>query len=391
MTANELLEILKRDAVDIFSTEGLKEKLESGKKLKIKYGADPSRPDLHIGHSVVLKKLKLFQQLGHEVIFVIGDFTAMIGDPTGRSKTRPCLTLEQTRESGKTYFEQVIKILDPQKTSIVYNSQWLSCMNFADVIKLAEKYTLARILERNDFSKRFKENQPIGLHEMLYPLVVGYDSVALGADIEIGGTDQTFNLLVGRELQTDYGQIPQVVITFPLLPGLDGAEKMGKSLDNYIGLNEPAEIMFEKAMKVPDNILLDYFHLTLDYPLDKSESLIKSDIRNAHFVYATELVKIYHSHQSADNACKRYIQIASGAMPENIKTVKYNVQSITLTELLKAVDFAKSNSDAKRLIEGRGIKINNVITDNVNAILDENEFTVSKGKSKIVRIILSRK
>ena len=214
MTNEKLLEILKRDAIAIFSEEGLKEKLESGKKLKIKLGADPSRPDLHLGHSVVLRKLRLFQELGHEIIFVIGDFTGMIGDPSGKSKTRPSLTMEETRKSGETYFKQATKILNPEKTRIEYNSQWLGKMNFADVIRLAAKYTVARIMERDDFSKRYNEKQPISLHEILYPLAQGYDSVALGADIEIGGSDQTFNLLVGRELQRDYGQEPQEVITF---------------------------------------------------------------------------------------------------------------------------------------------------------------------------------
>ena len=264
MDTQAFFEILKRDSVSIFSEDTLLSKLRSGKKLKIKLGADPSRPDLHLGHSVVLRKLRMFQDLGHEIIFVIGDFTGMIGDPSGRSKTRVPLTFEQTRVNGESYFAQVTKILDKEKTIITYNSEWLSEMNFASVLSLAGKYTLARIMERDDFAKRFSESQPIGLHELFYPLMQGYDSVALNADIEVGGTDQTFNLLVGRELQKDYGQEQQDVITFPLLIGLDGREKMSKSLDNYIGIDETPEIMFEKCMKIPDELMNDYFRLTTD-------------------------------------------------------------------------------------------------------------------------------
>lgn len=261
MNIQNLITSIKQTAVSIYSEDSLYEKLNSEEKLIIKLGADPSRPDLHLGHSVVLRKLRLFQEMGHTIVFVIGDFTAMIGDPSGKSKTRIPLTFEQTRANGKTYFEQVSKILDPTKTRIVYNSEWLSKMNFADVLSLSGKVTLAQILERDDFAKRYADNHPIGLHELFYPLMQGYDSVALMADIEVGGTDQTFNLLIGRELQRDYGQTPQDVITFPLLAGLDGVEKMSKSLDNYIGIDEAPEIMFEKCMKIPDALLDDYFRL----------------------------------------------------------------------------------------------------------------------------------
>ena len=247
------LELIKRKAVQIFSEEELDEKIKSGKKLIIKLGADPSRPDLHLGHTVVLRVLKHFQDMGHDVVFVIGDFTAMIGDPSGKNKTRPALTFEETRKSGETYFRQVTKILDPAKTKITYNSEWLEKMNFRDIINLTSKYTVARILERDDFKNRYENKLPLSMHELMYPLMQGYDSVALKADIEIGGTDQTFNLLVGRELQKDYGQERQVVLTFPLLVGLDGKEKMSKSLDNYIGIDESPEIMYEKAMKIPDD------------------------------------------------------------------------------------------------------------------------------------------
>ena len=255
MNNNEIIDLILKDAVSVFSEDSLRKRLESNKRLKIKLGADPSRPDLHLGHTVVLRKLKLFQQLGHEIIFVIGDFTGMIGDPTGRSKTRPALTIEETQKNGESYFKQVSKILDPADLRVEYNSVWLSQLNFADIIRLTSKYTLARIMERDDFKNRFQSNIPIGLHELLYPLAQGYDSIALAADVEVGGTDQTFNLLVGRVLQGDYGQTPQEVITYPLLAGLDGKEKMSKSLNNYIGIDEPADSMFEKAMRGPDELL----------------------------------------------------------------------------------------------------------------------------------------
>ncbi len=391
MTNEKLLEILKRDAIAIFSEEGLKEKLESGKKLKIKLGADPSRPDLHLGHSVVLRKLRLFQELGHEIIFVIGDFTGMIGDPSGKSKTRPSLTMEETRKSGETYFKQATKILDPEKTRIEYNSQWLGQMNFADVIRLAAKYTVARIMERDDFSKRYNEKQPISLHEILYPLAQGYDSVALGADIEIGGSDQTFNLLVGRELQRDYGQEPQEVITFPLLPGLDGVEKMSKSLDNYIGLDESPEIMYEKAMKVPDSLIADYFRLTTDMPEEQVLLLIKEDIRGAHFRYAEEIVRMYHREQAIAPAAARYQEIASGAIPDKITEVPVEKTKQSLISLLVAAGLAPSNSEARRLIQGRGIKVNNEVVADMKAEYEPTEdLVISRGKNKFVKIVFSK-
>src|SRR5574344_2382800 len=314
------LEIIKRKSVDIFSEEDLEKKLNSGKKLVVKFGADPSRPDLHIGHSVPLRVLKQFQDLGHDVVFVIGDFTAMIGDPSGKSKTRPALSFEQTRENGKSYFEQVSKILDPKKIRIVYNSEWLQKMNFEDVIKLTSKYTVARILERDDFQNRYVNNIPIGVHEFLYPLMQGYDSVALHADIEIGGTDQTFNLLVGRELQRDYGQEPQDVMVLPLLVGLDGKEKMSKSLGNYIGISEEANIMYEKAMKIPDDVLLDYFKLTTDIDLDMAKKLIEKDVIEAHKIYAKEIITMYHGEQYLKAAEDRYKTVASGGIPENVRS-----------------------------------------------------------------------
>ena len=282
MSNLENLEIIKRKAVQIFSEEDLDRKINSGKKLTIKLGADPSRPDLHIGHSVVLRVLKQFQDMGHEVVFVVGDFTGMIGDPSGKSKTRPALTFEQTRKSAETYLKQATKILDKDKTRIAFNSEWLSKMNFEDVVKLTSKYTVAKIMKRDDFRNRYENNLPLSMHELLYPLMQGYDSVELEADIEIGGTDQTFNLLVGRDLQKDYGQESQVVMTFPLLVGLDGKEKMSKSLDNYIGLDDTPFEKFEKSMKIPDEVLRQYFELATDLPIEKIDEIMSKDIRIAN-------------------------------------------------------------------------------------------------------------
>lgn len=388
MNAQQAYDNILRDAVSVYSKEGLKEKLESGKKLKIKLGADPSRPDLHLGHSVVLRKLRMLQELGHEIVFVIGDFTAMIGDPTGRSKTRVPLTFEQTRENSRSYYEQVTKILDREKTRITYNSEWLSKMNFADVLSLAGKYTVARILERDDFAKRYAENQAIGMHEMFYPLMQGYDSVALEADIEVGGTDQTFNLLVGRELQRDYGQTPQEVITFPLLPGLDGVEKMSKSLDNYIGIDEEPGIMFEKCMKVPDSLLLTYFNLTTDLAEEDYAELVKTDIRAAHFLYASAIVRLYHGEQAVAPAEERYKKVASGGTPENMES--YDAAAGTpVVDMLVKSGLAPSKSEARRLMQGGGVKLDGTqLKDPSAAFGEKGEYVLSKGKNRFVRIIV---
>lgn len=390
MNSLEVFEIIKRDATAIISEDEFLKKLQSGKKLRIKLGADPSRPDLHLGHSVVLRKLRLLQQLGHEIIFVIGDFTGMIGDPTGKSKTRQPLTLEQTRENGQSYFEQVTKILDREKTSIAYNSEWLSKLNFADVLKLAGKSTVAQILERDDFAKRYSNNSPIGLHELFYPLMQGYDSVALNADVEVGGSDQTFNLIVGRNIQHDYGQTPQDIITFPILPGIDGVEKMSKSLNNYIGIDEPPALMYEKCMKIRDNVLEDYFRLTTDIQENIYKKTLKEDVRQAHFMYADEIVAVYCGKEEAAEAHKRYMEVASGRVPTNdIKTITIKESNITLIELIQKVGFAPSNAEARRLIQGKGIKINNKIIDSADLIIEgKSEIILGKGKNKFIRVCL---
>ena len=381
------LEIIKRNAVQIISEEELNKKMESGKKLKIKLGADPSRPDLHLGHTVVLRALKEFQKMGHEVIFVIGDYTGMIGDPSGKNKTRPALTFEETRKSGETYFKQVTKILDKEKTKIAYNSEWLSKLNLKEVIELTSKYTVARILEREDFKNRYENNLPLSIHELLYPLMQGYDSVALKADIEIGGTDQTFNLLVGRELQKEFSQEPQIVITFPLLVGLDGKNKMSKSLDNYIGIDEKPEIMYEKAMKIPDESLLQYYQLTTDMDLEEVKTLIKKDILLAHRKYAREIIKMYHGEEYVKDAENRYDTVAKGGTPQDIKEIFLREKEMNICDLLVKVQFATSKSEAKRLIIGNGVKIDNKTVDDIHLMINiEEEKILRVGKSKFIKV-----
>ena len=382
------LELIKRKAVQIFNEEDLEKKIKSGKKLVIKFGADPSRPDLHIGHSVVLRVLKQFQDMGHEVVFLIGDFTGMIGDPTGKNKTRPALTFEQTRKSAETYVKQASKILDPEKTRIAYNSEWLSKMTFEDVLKLAGKYTVARIMERDDFKNRFENNLPLSMHELLYPLMQGYDSVALHADIEIGGTDQTFNLLVGRELQKDYEQESQVVMTFPLLVGLDGKEKMSKSLDNYIGISEEPFTKLEKSMKIPDDVLRQYFELATDLPIEEIDEIMNGDIREAHFRFAKELLNMYDDVNEVEDLKQRYLNIAKGGIPEDVEEMKVEEETANICDLLVKAGFATSRGDAKRMVIGNGVKVNGEsITDITTMVDTTNRPVIQFGKNKFKRII----
>lgn len=383
----DLLEIIKRKAVQIFSEEDLERKIRSGKKLTIKLGADPSRPDLHIGHSVVLRVLKQFQDMGHEVVFVVGDFTGMIGDPSGKSKTRPALSFAETRKSAETYLEQATKVLDKDKTKIRFNSEWLSKMNFNDVINLTSKYTVARIMERDDFKNRFENNLPLSMHELLYPLMQGYDSVALNADIEIGGTDQTFNLLVGRELQKDYRQEQQVVMTFPLLVGLDGKEKMSKSLDNYIGLTDSPFVKFEKSMKIPDEVLRQYFELATDLKNSEIDEIMSKDIRDAHMRFAKELIKMYDDINEYEMAKEKYMSIAKGEIPDNIEEIKIEENEINICDLLVKTGFALSKSEAKRNILGNGIKINGKQVNNTNEIIRlDKDLVVQFGKNRFKKV-----
>ena len=396
MTKEEKIELILRRTVDIHNKETLLKKLNSGKKLIVKFGADPSRPDLHLGHTVPLRALKVLQELGHDIVFVIGDFTAMIGDPSGKSKTRPSLSFEETRRNGETYFKQVSKILDPNKIRIVYNSEWLGKMSFEDVIKLTGKYTVARILERDDFKNRFNNNIPIGIHEFLYPLMQGYDSVALHADIEVGGTDQTFNLLVGRELQRDYDQEPQDVMCFPLLVGLDGKEKMSKSLGNYIGVDESPEKMYEKAMRIPDDVLLDYFKLTTDLDMKDVENM-SEDILLAHRKYAEEIIKMYHGEEFISQAEKRYNTVAKGGIPENIEIFEIKESmlenGLLLTELLNLSKIVSSKSEGRRMIEQNGISVNGTKENDVNKLITTTDFNndeliIKKGKKQFKKIVL---
>ena len=391
MNKKEQIDLILRRTVEVHNKDTLIEKLNSGKKLVVKFGADPSRPDLHLGHTVPLRALKILQELGNEIVFVIGDFTAMIGDPSGKSKTRPSLSFEETKKNGETYFKQVAKILDPKKIRIAYNSEWLAKMSFEDVINLTGKYTVARILERDDFNNRFKNNIPIGIHEFLYLLMQGYDSVVLHADIEIGGTDKTFNLLVGRELQRNYGQEPQDVMCFSLLVGLDGKEKMGKSLGNYIGIDEPAEVMYEKAMRIPDDVLMSYFKLTTDLNLDDIGKIMNGDIVEAHKIYAREIIKMYHGEEFVSLAEKRYTTVASGGIPDNIEEVKIDrslvENGILLTDLLVLAKIVPSKSEGRRMIEQNGISINGNKENNVTRIINidyfkNNTLIIQKGKKQ---------
>lgn len=397
MTNDEKIELILRRTVDIHNKETLLKKLNSGKKLIVKFGADPSRPDLHLGHTVPLRALKVLQELGHDIVFVIGDFTAMIGDPSGKSKTRPSLSFEETRRNGETYFKQVSKILDPNKIRIVYNSEWLGKMSFEDVIKLTGKYIVARILERDDFKNRFNNNIPIGIHEFLYPLMQGYDSVALHADIEVGGTDQTFNLLVGRELQRDYDQEPQDVMCFPLLVGLDGKEKMSKSLGNYIGVDESPEKMYEKAMRIPDDVLLDYFKLTTDLDMKDVENMMIEDILLAHRKYAEEIIKMYHGEEFINQAEERYNTVAKGGIPENIEIFEIKESmlenGLLLTELLNLSNIVSSKSEGRRMIEQNGISVNGAKENDVNKLITTTDFNndeliIQKGKKQFKKIVL---
>lgn len=388
MNEQEQLEIIKRKAVQIINEEDFDKKIKSGKKLVIKLGADPSRPDLHIGHSVVLRVLRQFQDMGHEVCFIIGDYTAMIGDPSGKSKTRPSLTFEQTRKSAETYFKQATKILDKNKTRIAYNSEWLSKMNFGDVINLASKYTVARIMERDDFKNRFEKGLPLSMHELLYPLMQGYDSVAINADIEIGGTDQTFNLLVGRDLQKDYGEESQVVMTFPLLVGLDGKEKMSKSLGNYIGLSEDPFIKLEKSMKIPDECLRQYFDLATDLPTPEIDEIMKGDIVEAHFRFAKELLKMYDDVNEFDELKARYLNIAKGGVPTDVETTKIDEKVINICDLLVKTNFAPSKAEAKRMVKGNGVKISGEIINDITKEVKITDNTILQfGKNKYKKIV----
>ena len=394
MEKQAIIDRILRDAVEAVSPQELIQKLGGGRPLTVKLGADPSRPDLHLGHTVLLRRLRLFQQLGHTIVFVIGDFTGMIGDPTGRSRTRPALTLEQTRRSGESYFRQVTRILDPARTTVRYNSEWLGKLDFGDVIRLASRCTVARMLERDDFSRRWAAHTPVYLHELLYPLAQAYDSVALHADVELGGTDQTFNLLMGRALQESFGQPPQDILTYPLLVGLDGKEKMSKSLDNYIGLNEAPDVMFEKAMRVPDACLPQYFALTTDIASEQFAPLVQQDIRQAHFAYADAIVTMYHGRAEAEKALRRYRRVAAGTLPDAMPEItvprgEIPPDGVPLTDLLLRAGFVASRSEARRAVAGRGVRIDGVAVEDAARRLELTRPVVLQfGKGRFCRFRL---
>jgi tyrosyl-tRNA synthetase len=361
----ESLALIQRGADEILLEADLLERLNSGRPLKIKAGFDPTAPDLHLGHTVLINKLRQFQDLGHEVLFLIGDFTGMIGDPTGKNVTRQPLTREQVKENAKSYKEQVFKILDPTKTTLVFNSEWMDKFDAADLIQLAAKHTVARMLERDDFSKRYKGNQPIAIHEFLYPLIQGYDSVALKADVELGGTDQKFNLLVGRELQKHYGQKPQTIITMPLLVGLDGVQKMSKSLGNYIGISDKPNDMFGKTMSISDELMWRYFELLSFRPLSEINEMKRQiqegeNPRNVKAKLALELVERFHGKDAANRAESEFAsRFQKGALPEHIEEINISApgQSIAIANLLKEAGLVTSTSEALRMIKQGAVRM----------------------------------
>lgn len=395
------MDIIRRGTAEIIPEEALVQKIEHSLKtqipLRVKLGCDPSKPDLHLGHSVVLRKLRHFQDIGHQAILIVGDFTGMIGDPSGRNKTRPTLTLEETRKNGQSYFEQAMKILSTKKVQMLYNSEWLGKMSFADVISLASKYTVARMLERDEFEKRFKAQEPISVHEFLYPLAQAMDSVAVAADVELGGTDQKFNLLVGRDIQREYGLQPQVALTLPILPGTDGVEKMSKSLDNYIGINEPAKEIFGKTLSIPDSLIYDYFVLATDVgltELGEIRSLLsnpKTNPRDVKRRLARTLVAMYHSEEAAQSAQEEFDRIfVKKDVPDEIPeaTIQTENGSVGILKLLTDTRLVASNGEARRMIEQGGVSIDGMRIDSDKAVVTIRDGVIVKvGKRKFLKVI----
>jgi len=388
--------------VDIVSEEELLAKLERGQPLRIKYGADPSAPDLHLGHSVPISRLRKFQELGHTIVFIIGDFTARIGDPSGKSKTRPMLTTEQVDANAKTYAAQVGKLLDISKCELHYNSEWLDPMTVADVLRLMSHYTVARMLERDDFAKRLKEETPISVVELMYPLMQAYDSVAIKADVELGGTDQLFNFLVGRDIMRAYGQEPQVVMTWPLLVGTDGTEKMSKSLGNYVGITDAPGDMFGKLMSIPDDAMGMYYWLLLEQAaatVEAMEADLKSGAlhpRHAKVALAKSIVTTYHSAAAADDAAAEFDRIfAQGELPSDMPDLavpagELDDGAIGLIKLLVLAGFASSNGEARRLIRGKGVKVEGeVIEDEMAVVPLQGGEVVQVGKRRVGRVVIA--
>lgn len=401
MNIEEQLEFLKKGTVDFIREEDLKAKLQesakTGRPLRVKLGADPTAPDIHLGHTVVIRKLKAFQDLGHTAVFLIGSFTGMIGDPSGKSATRPPLTAEEVAENAETYKKQIFKLLDPEKTEIRFNSEWMSKFEASDFIRLCSHVTVKQILERDDFEKRLEEERPIALHELLYPLVQGYDSVALEADVELGGTDQKFNLLVGRSLQREYDQEPQVVVTTPLLEGTDGVEKMSKSLGNYIGIEDPPDEMFGKVMSISDELMWKYYELLTDVSTDEIGSLRskcesgKMNPRDAKIDLAKRIISDFYPVGDADNAEENFIrQFSEGAVPEDIEEAAFGPGEWKIVDFLVEADLVGSKGEAKRLIKQRGIKIDGDKVEDTGLdvkIGPGTEMIVQVGKRKFLKVI----
>jgi tyrosyl-tRNA synthetase len=403
MSVAEQMAVIKRGIVEILVEKELEDKLEkslkSGVPLIIKAGFDPTAPDLHLGHTVLIQKLRQFQQLGHAVNFLIGDFTGMIGDPTGKSETRKVLTRDDVLRNAETYKEQVFKILDPEKTKVVFNSTWLNELGSAGMIALASKCTMARMLERDDFHKRFTTQQPIAIHEFLYPLVQGYDSVAMKADVELGGTDQKFNLLMGRELQREWGQAPQCILTMPLLEGLDGVNKMSKSLGNYIGVSEPADEIFGKIMSISDDLMIRYYELLSDLPLSELENL-KAGLKDkslhpmaAKKALGRELATRFHGTGAGEIAEENFVKrFKENEIPDEMPQVSYNLSDggILLARAMTEAGLTKSNGEGRRNIDGGGVKLNGEKVSETNLELTAaGEYIVQIGRRRFARIVVS--
>jgi tyrosyl-tRNA synthetase len=394
-SVEESLKVIRRGVEEILPEEGLIKKLESGRKLRIKAGFDPTAPDLHLGHTVLINKLKQFQDLGHDVLFLIGDFTGMIGDPTGKSATRPPLTEEQVEQNAQTYKEQVFKILDESKTTVMFNSEWMGKKSAADMIQLAGQFNVARMLERDDFKKRFKGGQSIAIHEFLYPLIQGYDSVAMEADIELGGTDQRFNLLAGRQLQEHFGQEPQAVIMMPILEGLDGVKKMSKSLGNYVGINDAPGDMFQKIVSMPDSLIWRYFELLSFKSIEEIEALKKSvedgaNPRDIKMELARELIERFHGQEAAENAHKAAgNRLADGELPEDIPEVEiaFEGQSeMPISAVLNKAGLTKNSNAARDMLKNGSVKVDKEVVEPTFKMQAGAEHIIQAGKKKFAKV-----
>jgi tyrosyl-tRNA synthetase len=388
------LALIKRGADELLVESELKEKLQSGRALRIKAGFDPTAPDLHLGHTVLINKLRHFQHLGHHVMFLIGDFTGLIGDPTGKNATRPPLSREQVLQNAQTYRDQVFKILDPEQTEVCFNSAWFDTLGAAGMIRLAAQHTVARMLERDDFAKRYAGNRPIAIHEFLYPLCQGYDSVAMKADVELGGTDQKFNLLMGRELQKHYGQPPQIILTMPLLEGLDGDNKMSKSLGNYVGISESPQDIFGKLMSISDELMWRYFDLLSFRPSQEIDGLKRqvadgANPRNTKIMLAMELVARFHNERDAEYAYADFVaRFQRGAVPDEMPEV--SLPSASIAQIMKQAGLVASTSEAMRLIDGGGVRLNGEkVSDKSLMLMAGPAFVLQVGKRKFARISIS--